>query len=146
MRGGAGIFSDLYPAQLSTLLLSNPPNTAIWNIAATGPDLPIAPGLSNGAFAQAAANNAALVNGFASGGTLASIQAAVPGFSGPSFYTTTPHMLNPRYAEWNLEIEQAFGDKHADVIRHRGAGARRGLDELGIILLVGLGEIEHQPV
>lgn len=120
VRGGAGIFSDLYPAQLSTLLLSNPPNTAIWNIAATGPDLPIAPGVSNGAFAQAAANNAALVNGFASGGTLASIQAGVPGFRGPSFYTTTPHMLNPRYAEWNLEIEQSFGDKMVASVNYVG--------------------------
>jgi hypothetical protein len=120
VRGGAGIFSDLYPAQLSTLLLSNPPSTAIWNIAATGPALPIAPGVSDGAFAQAAANNAALVNGFASGGTLASIQAAVPGFSGPSFYTTTPHMLNPRYAEWNLEIEQAFGDKMVASVNYVG--------------------------
>jgi len=120
VRGGAGIFSDLYPAQLSTLLLSNPPSTAIWNIAATGPAIPIAPGVSNGAFAQAAANNAALVNGFASGGTLASIQAAVPGFSGPSFYTTTPHMLNPKYAEWNLEIEQAFGEKMVASVNYVG--------------------------
>src|SRR5215469_5113198 len=120
VRGGAGIFSDLYPAQLSTLLLSNPPNTAIWNIAATGPALPIAPGVSNGAFAQAAANNATFENGFANGGTLASIQTAVPGFSGPSFYTTTPHMLNPRYAEWNLEIEQAFGDKMVASVNYVG--------------------------
>ena len=74
VRGGAGIFSDLYPAQISTNVLSNPPNVAIWTIASTGPHLPIAPGVANGAFAQAAANNAALVNGFASGGTLASIQ------------------------------------------------------------------------
>ena len=111
VRGGAGIFSDLYPAQLSTNLLSNPPNTAIWNIQATGADIPLAPGVANGAFAHAAANNAAFVNGFASGGTLASIKAVAPGFTGPNFYTTTPHMINPRYAEWNLELEQAFGDK-----------------------------------
>jgi Carboxypeptidase regulatory-like domain/TonB dependent receptor-like, beta-barrel len=122
VRGGAGIFSDLYPAQLSTLLLSNPPNAAIWNIAVSsgGADLPIAPGVANGAFAQAAANNAAFVNGFAGGGTLASIQAAVPGFSGPSFYTTTPHMVNPRYAEWNLELEQAFGDKMVASVNYVG--------------------------
>jgi len=122
VRGGTGIFSDLYQAQLSTLLLSNPPNAAIWNIAVPpgGADLPIAPGLANGAFAQAAANNAAFVNGFASGGTLASIQAAVPGFSGPSFYTTTPHMVNPRYAEWNLELEQAFGDKMVASVNYVG--------------------------
>ena len=120
IRGGAGIFSDLYPAQLSTNLLSNPPNAAIWNIASTGPALPIAPGVANGVFAQAAANNAALVNGFASGGTLASIQAVVPTFTGPNFYTTAPHMVNPRYAEWNLELEQAFGEKMVASLNYVG--------------------------
>jgi hypothetical protein len=120
VRGGAGIFSDLYPAQISTNVLSNPPNAAIWTIASTGPDIPIAPGVANGAFAQAAANNAALVNGFASGGTLASIRAVVPTFNGPNFYSTTPHMLNPRYAEWNLEVEQAFGDKMVASVNYVG--------------------------
>ena len=120
VRGGAGIFSDLYPAQISTNVLSNPPNAAIWNIQSTGPDIPIAPGVANGAFAQAAANNAALVNAFASGGTLASIRAVVPTFNGPNFYSTTPHMLNPRYAEWNLEVEQAFGDKMVASVNYVG--------------------------
>ena len=120
VRGGAGIFSDLYPAQLSTNLITNPPNIALWTIAASGTPLPIAPGLANGAFAQAAANNTAFLNGFASGGTLASIQAVVPTFKGPNFYTTNPHMLNPRYAEWNLEIEQAFGEKTVANINYVG--------------------------
>lgn len=120
VRGGAGIFSDLYPAQISTNMLSNPPNAAIWNIHSTGTDLPIAPGVANGAFAQAAANNAAFVNGFASGATLASIQAVVPTFNGPNFYTTTPHMVNPRYVEWNLEVEQALGDKMVASVNYVG--------------------------
>ena len=120
VRGGAGIFSDLYPAQLSTNLLSNPPNTAIWTISAGATDLPIAPGLPNGAFGEAAANNAALVSGFANGGTLASIQAVVPTFKGPNFYSTTPQMINPRYTEWNLEVEQAFGDKMVASVNYVG--------------------------
>ena len=120
VRGGAGIFSDLYPAQLSTNLLSNPPSTAIWTIGSTGPDIPFAPGVPNGAFAQAAANNAAFLNGFASGGTLGSIQTVVPTFKGPNFYSTTPHMVNPRYAEWNLEVQQAFGDKMVANINYVG--------------------------
>lgn len=120
VRGGAGIFSDLYPAQISTNVLSNPPNAAIWTIASTGADIPLAPGVANGAFEQAAANNAALVNGFASGGTLASIRAAVPTFNGPNFYSTASHMVNPRYAEWNLEVEQAFGDKMVASVNYVG--------------------------
>ena len=77
----------------------------------SGADLPIAPGLPNGAFSEASANNAAFQSGFANGGTLASIQAQVPTFKGPNFYSTNQQMLNPRYAERNLEVEQAFGDK-----------------------------------
>jgi hypothetical protein len=73
VRGGIGLFSDLYPAQISTNLLSNPPNTAIWTISATGANIPIAPGVPGGAFSQAAANNAALATQFPAGGTIGSI-------------------------------------------------------------------------
>jgi Carboxypeptidase regulatory-like domain/TonB-dependent Receptor Plug Domain len=110
VRGGIGIFSDLYPAQLSTNQLTNPPNTAIWNITggAAG-SLPIAPGVAGGAFARADANNAALTSGFPAGGTIGSIQAAVPTFTGPNFYTANTHIVNPKYAEWNLELQHSFG-------------------------------------
>src|SRR4029077_2410228 len=54
IRGGVGIFSDLYPAQISTNLLSNPPSTAIWSVGNSGSAIPFAPGVSGGAFADAA--------------------------------------------------------------------------------------------
>jgi Carboxypeptidase regulatory-like domain/TonB dependent receptor-like, beta-barrel len=120
IRGGAGLFSDLYPAQLSSNLITNPPNIAIWTVAAGATPLPIAPGIAGGAFSQAAANNSAFQSGFANGGTLASIQAQVPTFKGPNFYSTNQQMLNPRYAEWNLEVEQAFGEKMVANINYVG--------------------------
>ncbi len=133
IRGGAGIFSDLYPAQVSTNNLSNPPHTAIWTITATqgtNDNIPIAPGVAGGAFSQAAANNAAFTTAFPAGGTIGSIQVAVPSFKGPNFYTSASHILNPRYAEWNLEVEHSFGSKLAVSLNYVG---NHGTDELILI-------------
>jgi len=110
-RGGVGIFSDLYPGQLSTSMLTNAPNVASWTITPSSTNLPIAPGIPGGAFAQAANNNAALNSQYAGGGTLGSIQAILPTFKGPNFYTTSQHMVNPKYVEWNFQVEQALGSK-----------------------------------
>jgi carboxypeptidase family protein len=132
VRGGIGIFSDLYPAQLSTNVLTNPPTVTSWTIraAAGGPDVPFfqGPGITNGVFDQAAANNAALASGYATGGTFASMKAAAgPTFKGPDFYTTPQHMVNPKYTEWNLEIQQAIGSKLVASVNYVGS---HGTDEL----------------
>jgi hypothetical protein len=130
VRGGVGIFSDLYPAQLSTsLLASDPPNITTWNIvpSATNDNLPLAPGVAGGAFAEAAANQAALTTLFPTGGTLAAMQAASPTFTGPTFYVTAQHIVNPKYAEWNLEVQHAFGSKMTASVNYVGS---HGTDEL----------------
>jgi hypothetical protein len=121
IRGGAGLFSDLYPAQISTNLITNPPNVAIFTVSASGAQrIPIAPGVAGGAFALAGASNTAFTTQFANGGTLSSIQAAVPGFAPPNFYSTNQHVVNPKYAEWNLEVEQSFGSKTVASINYVG--------------------------
>ena len=45
----------------------------------------------------AAQSNAAFQAGFANGGTLASIQASVPGFTSPTINTVANRIQNPRY-------------------------------------------------
>ncbi len=127
VRGGAGIFSDLYPAQVSTNQLSNPPSTAIFTVAGTAAGIPLAPGVPGGAFSQAAANDAALSTQFPSGGTIGSIKAAVPSFAGPNFYTADSHMSNPKYSEWNLEVQHSFGSNNAVSVDYVG---NHGWDEL----------------
>jgi hypothetical protein len=129
VRGGVGIFSDLYPAQLSTnVLTANPPNITTWTISAGATNAPIAPGVPGGVFAQAAANNAALTSQFFTGGTFNSMKAAAgPSFVGPNFYTTPQHMVNPKYTEWNLQIEHAITDKLVASINYVGS---HGTDEL----------------
>jgi hypothetical protein len=132
IRGGVGIFSDLYPAQISTNVLANAPNVASWTLAANGaggPDIPIAPGVPGGAFALVAADQTALHAGFTSGGTFCSIAAAAgqpcsaagaTTFAGPDFYSTPQLMHNPKYAEWNLQIEHAFNSKLVASINYVG--------------------------
>ena len=102
VRGGAGIFGDsvlLYAAgQLATL---NPPNVNTFRAI----NLPITPGVPGGLFAATAAANQAYSSGFANGATLAQFQASVPNFALPR--VITPEALHqPRYYEWNVEIQQ----------------------------------------
>ncbi len=135
VRGGVGIFSDLYPAQLSTnVLTANPPNITTWTISAGATNAPIAPGVPGGVFAQAAANNAALTSQFFTGGTFNSMRAAAgPTFVGPNLYTTPQHMVNPRYTEWNLEIQHALSDKLVASINYVGShGSNELLQSSGL--------------
>jgi hypothetical protein len=116
IRGGVGVFSDLYPAQVSDLLIVNAPTVSIFQVAGAG--VPVfGPG---GGFELAAADNTAFHNAFASGGTLNSIKAQIPTFTGPNFYTVVPHFVNPKYTEWNLEVQQAFGSKMVASIGYVG--------------------------
>jgi Carboxypeptidase regulatory-like domain len=131
VRGGIGIFSDLYAAEISSDVLANPPTVTSWTITPTTTNLPIAPGVPGGVFAQAAANNAAVASQIATGGTFASMQAAAgPAFSGPTFFATPQHMLNPKYTEWNLEIQHAIGSKLVASVNYIG---NHGTDELLIV-------------
>jgi outer membrane receptor protein involved in Fe transport len=140
VRAGIGIFSDLYPLQISTNKLANAPNTASWTINPSTTDLPIAPGIPGGAFAQAAANQAVLTNQFASGGTIDSIRAIVPTFLGPNFYTTVQHLINPKYAEWNVEVQHAFSSKTTASFAYVG---NHGTDEL--VQATGLNAYTSSP-
>jgi hypothetical protein len=116
IRGGVGIFSDLYPAQVTDLLVTNAPTVSVFLISGAG--IPVfGPG---GGFDLAATSNTAFHNAFASGGTLNSIKAQVPGFSGPNYYTVVPNFQNPRYTEWNLQVQRAFGDKTVATLGYVG--------------------------
>src|SRR6202007_2716816 len=102
-----------------TNVLANPPTVTSWTLApsTSNGNIPIAPGVTGGVFSQIAADNAALQAGFTTGGTFASMSAAAKAidptaiFVGPDFYATPQHLINPKYAEWNLQVEHAFNSK-----------------------------------
>jgi len=87
--------------------LSNPPLQAGFNIAGGA----LSPAVAGNQAQLAAQSNAAFQAGFANSGTLASIQNAVPGFTPPTINTVANRIQNPRYQEWNLELQQALGQK-----------------------------------
>ncbi len=111
IRGGAGIFADLFPGTLATSFDTNSPlkNTFVVPGGVGGP--PIAPGVPGDQASLASASNAAFVSGFNSGLNLAQITALVPTFSPPTVVNSVRNVKYPTYDEWNLEVEQALGSK-----------------------------------
>jgi len=109
IRGGIGIFSDSFPATIADSFLNNPPT--LGSFTPTG--LPISPGEPSNLFNAAAAANSAFQAGFANGATFSSLttQLAALGiqFVAPNFQTTDKRIRQPRYQEWNLEVQQEIG-------------------------------------
>lgn len=115
LRGGFGIFNDVFPGSVADNFAENSPGEN--SFVVSGPLSPTAPG---NVFASAAANNAAFLNGFHSGGTLASITATTPAFVPPNFFTSDRTVRPPRYQEWNLEVQQQVSPNMAASINYVG--------------------------
>ena len=112
-RGGIGLFSDLYQGILLDNMYENSPTTNAFQVlpGVTGTPAALAPTLANSVTQTAINSNAGFLSAFASGGTLASISAANPNFAPPSYFSIANKIDNPKYLEWNFEIQQAFGSK-----------------------------------
>lgn len=114
IRGGGGIFADIFPGTIVSSFDTNSPlkNTfVIPGGAGTTPFVPIAPGVPGDAFSIAQASNGAFLSGFNSGLTLAQISASLPVFSPPGITNAERNIQYPTYQEWNLEVQQALGSK-----------------------------------
>jgi hypothetical protein len=143
ISGGVGLFSDLYPGTLADRFIRNLPGVAsftIKNPCVPGPApncgstvMPIQPGAPGGIFQAASASNAALRSGFSNGATLASLKSTLGAltppvaFGAPNFSSVESNINNPKYLEWNLKIEKAFGSKTAVSLNYVG---NHGYDEL----------------
>jgi hypothetical protein len=104
LRGGVGLFSDLYPGTLLDNFTTNFPEVNSFSF--TG-------GTINPADAGSGANliaqcNTAFVNNYNAGGNFASYQAGGPAGCAtalPSLFDVVSHLNNPKYVEWNFEIQ-----------------------------------------
>jgi len=68
--------------------------------------------MPNNQASLAAQANTAFTNGFANGGTLASISASLPAgvpFVPPNLFNAVSSLHAPRYQEWNLQFQQGIG-------------------------------------
>jgi hypothetical protein len=106
IRGGIGIFGDSFPATIVDSFLQNPPVLSSF----TSANLAISPAAPNNLFAVNSQANQSFQNGFAAGQTVGQIAAGSPGnFVPPNFTTPSNNVRQPRYQEWNLEIQQDIG-------------------------------------
>jgi Carboxypeptidase regulatory-like domain len=128
LRGGIGLFTDLYPATIVDRFITNAPNVSTFDSVAgfdasgnvTQP-YAIAPGLPNSLQTIDAQSNAAFQKGFANGATLADLQTAVPaGFNPPTFNDVGKKLLNPKFLEWNFELQQQLGNKQSISVNYVG--------------------------
>jgi outer membrane receptor protein involved in Fe transport len=109
IRGGIGIFADAFPALLVDNFSENPPGFGAFTVSGA-----LTPGTSGNVFGLASASNAAFVNGFAQGQNLAQINNSVKAASGfnftpPNITSSDSRIRQPRYQEWNLEVQQEVG-------------------------------------
>ena len=124
IRGGVGIFYDPSPGSLFDFS-GNPPLLNSYTI--NGDNL--APKETTSLFKDASASNAAFVNGFANGQTLAQIQATDPNFSPPAINVAAKRMDSPQYQRWSLQLQQAFGAGTSVSIGYFG---HHGIHELAL--------------
>src|SRR5271155_298316 len=119
VRGGIGLFNDAFPAVFTDNFASNAPGVNTFFVQGSN----IAPGETlNGGniFAQAAANNVGLINGFKNNQTLAQIQAAVPNFAPPSLFSANATTKIAQFQKWSLEIQQAIGKNSSFDVAYNG--------------------------
>jgi len=127
IRGGAGLFSDLYPATLVDGFAAQAPFDPTFTIAGL-----LAPAEGASSAAATAANcNSSFQSTFASGGNLAAYQLLANGGAttpcrAPDFHDVVNHLKNPTYIEWNLELQHSIGTRSAISINYVG---NHGYDE-----------------
>jgi len=115
IRGGFGIFDDEFPAVAVDRSLTNAP--AVASFSSSGVDgESLAPGAGS-VYSDANASNATFQAGFASGLTVAGLGGQ--GF-GPNYYTVRPNLLNPKFAEYNLEIQHQLGSRYSVGVNYVG--------------------------
>jgi hypothetical protein len=128
VRGGVGIFYDSNPGGLAFLLSSGIPFVNSYLVTTDN----LAPGETTNLFDDAAASNAAFVNGFKSGQTLAQIQAAVlkvnpAGVFPPAITVPDSPVRAPQFQKWSLELQQALGTHSSINVGYFGHHGIHGL-------------------
>lgn len=122
VRGGVGVFSDLFPGVFSEFFSRNVPGVNEFYISGAPAD----PTFPNSAQSTAIAVNNAFTSAFANGGTLDSISASLPAgvFAPPGLNVMSNNVKNPKYIKWNLEVEQTLGSKTSLSLNYNGNHGR----------------------
>jgi hypothetical protein len=119
IRGGIGLFYDLYAAAFAGYLGGNPPEVFQSGLIKTGLINAGGPG-SAAAIAAASANK--FQAEFSGGATLPQLQQAVApaSFVSPSFYSMPSKTLAPKSLQWTLEVQRQLGRDDVFTVRYTG--------------------------
>jgi hypothetical protein len=124
VRGGFGMFTDLYPAGFLDQFIQNLPNVYTPYITSGN----IGSSTETGsAAANSLASFNAIESGFATGSTSASLSAAVPTYAAPGFVTAPHEFKNPTYLEFSMQLQRQFGKNDALILSYVG---NTGYDEI----------------
>ena len=123
IRAGVGLFTDLYPGGLLSLFDTNFPQVNLFNVPTGSVAFDLASPAST-AFPGSGVNlvtqcNGAFSSNYANGGNLAGYAAAAEPFGGclnaqgalsvPNLNDVSRNLQNPKYVEWNFEVQHTFG-------------------------------------
>jgi hypothetical protein len=123
-RGGVGLFSDLYPGTLLNLFTRNFPEATTFSLT-TGAVSPASP---NSAASLIAGCNTAFQSNFNAGGTVGTFLALAPaGCQPPNLNDVVSQLRNPKYVEWNFEMERRLNSKTVVTANYVG---NKGYDEI----------------
>ena len=124
VRGGFGMFTDLYPAGLLDGFIDNLPNVYNANITSGNIGAATVPGT---AAANSVASFNAVESGISTGASSSSLTAAVPSYAPPTFTIAPPEFKNPTYLEFNLQLQHQFTRSDAVILAYAG---NTGYDEI----------------
>ena len=105
LRGGFGIFTDIFPGTIADSMLGNAPlNVQFANLSS--PDDPAVAGSFTSKLASA---DGIFKTGFANGLSYNGLSAVDPSFSQPNLFNSDTTIHYPTYEEWSLQWQQQIG-------------------------------------
>ncbi len=125
LRGGVGLFSDLYPGTLADDFARNSPSLNSFALLV----LPFSPAEPGNAEATLQACNASFNGTFAAKGSaddFANSTATPPGCLPPNQTSVASTLKNPKYLEWNFEVQHQLDNKTSFILNYVG---NHGYDE-----------------
>ncbi len=114
VRGGIGIFYDIFPGAIADNLAQNAPYfnpfTEFSGTAAC-PGL-LSPGVTGSIYNCASSDNATFLNAYNTGASTVPLP--------PGFTYTDPHTYAPQFQKWNLQIQKGFGSNDLLSVAYNG--------------------------
>jgi hypothetical protein len=117
IRGGVGLFTDLYPGTILDNFTTNFPQVVSFSI----PGGTVDPSEMGSGVNLVQSCNSAFQTAFTSGQNLAQYTAAAPAGCGvPPLFDVGHKFQNPKFAEWNLELQHRLGNNTSVSLNYVG--------------------------